>query len=64
MKTNKQVITFLAGKLNLTLEQLVYGYFSNDEMKSSIDIYLDDINSRRIPNGWEKAEITMDLFVK
>jgi hypothetical protein len=64
MKTNKQVITFLAGRLNLTLEQLIYGYFKFDEMKISIDKYLDDINSRRIPNGWEKAEITIDLINK
>jgi hypothetical protein len=62
MKTNKQVITFLAGRLNLTLEQLIYGYFKFDEMKISIDKYLDDINSRRIPNGWEKAEITIELI--
>ena len=64
MKTNKQVITFLAGRLNLTLEQLIYGYFKFDEMKISIDKYLDDINSRRIPNGWEKAEITIDIINK
>jgi hypothetical protein len=64
MKTNKQVITFLAGRLNLTLEHLVYAYLSMDEMKISIDKYLDDINSRRIPNGWEKAEITIDLINK
>ena len=62
MKTNKQVIQFLAGRLNVSLEHLVYAYFNNDDIKIFIDKYLDDINSRRIPNGWEKAEITIDLI--
>jgi hypothetical protein len=62
MKTNKQAITFLASRLNVSLEQLVCGYMTNDNVKSVIDKYLDDINSRRVPNGLEKAEITIDLI--
>jgi hypothetical protein len=58
---NIETLTYIAERNNMTLTDFVFGYLVNDEFKEAVDVCLDDINSRRIPNGLEKLEINFSV---
>ena len=57
LKTNKQGLTFIAKSLKMSLEQFLFFYTANDDFKKSVDVCIKDINSRRVPNGFEKLDV-------
>jgi len=62
MKTNKQFMTWIAGRLNLTLDELCFNYLTDDDFKTYLDTFLDDVNKRRVKNGYEKGVVNFGLI--
>ena len=62
MKTNKEILEAVAKHNGVTLEQLVYGYLTDDNIKSALDLWMDNVNSRRVPNGGEKVCVNFELL--
>lgn len=56
-KTNKQGLTFIAERLDITLTQLAFYYTLSDDFKEIIDDHLNEVNPRRIENGLEKLDV-------
>lgn len=55
VKTPQEIKQMIANFFDCTIDRITYLYHNDSEMKEAIELFLNDINSRRVQNGLEKV---------